>query len=180
MFQDNFGQVIIEAFSIFSSIFFQNHLKYFPKFSQKLHTGFFNLIRCYYFLKVTLKTSPHSFLKIYPNFPGILWSLTSYQIVPQNFSIFIFLKYFLKFSGIIFEIFRNFSQNFLKKLSPLSKILLEFVLGSIFQNFLKYFSKISEVFLEIFRNSLKWLSKFSDITSQNFPKYFSKFCEILL
>ncbi len=70
MFHDNFGQFIIEDSWIFSLNLFQKNLKYFPKFSQKLPTGFFNFfkIRRHYFLKVTLKNYPFSFLKIYRNF----------------------------------------------------------------------------------------------------------------
>ncbi len=41
MFRDIFVQIIIEASSIFSSNFFQDHLKYFPKFLEKLPTSLF-------------------------------------------------------------------------------------------------------------------------------------------
>ncbi len=82
--------------------------------------------------------------------------------------ILIFPKYFLKFSGINFEIFRYTSQNFPKKIFD------------IFQNitwnfFGKYFSKFCEILLENFwsisRNLLKlfeMIIKIFRYTSKNF------------
>ncbi len=91
MFQDNFGQIIIEASSIFSSIFFQNHLKYFPKFSQV-------------FLEIwnwnDYRNFPICFSEFSKIFLKILWNIS------QNF-----MKYFSKFYEIFLKILWNTSLN---------------------------------------------------------------------
>ncbi len=123
MFHDNFGQIIIEAFSIISSIFFQNHLKFssflkiypnfpwllqsFIKFFQWVIKLFFKILYVFFWFEIFHEVFRNNF-RDFSNFKKFSEKILHIsQNTTQNF----FIKYFSKFSEILLANFRSISRN---------------------------------------------------------------------
>ncbi len=169
-------------FAVFIKIFqnlSRNLLKWFSKCSYILNSHnfpkYFSKISDL-FLEIILRNFPKYFSKVSEVFLEIS-------------------KIFLENFEIIFEIFRNNSQNFPKYFSKCYEMILKILrnnyrkfskvsglfLEIIHRNFPKYFLKVSEIFLEISKIFLENFEMIFEIfrSTQNFSKYFSKHETIL-